>query len=285
MEALYELTGISRQAFFENEGRNKVNTSVIYRLLDCVKAFRIDHPRMGARKIYHKMSKNVVYDSVMAGIGRDKFEMILLNNDMRVGKTKNFLKTTVRGAYIFKNLLVNFEPTAADQVWVSDLTYFFVVEQGRVKHYYLTLIMDKFTRQCIGYAVSSNMTTEATTLPALEMAIKKRGIGKDYRPKRLILHSDGGGQYSDKAFLAFLKTHGILSSMGKQAYENPNAERLNGILKNEYLLPWGVNSLCKLQELVPKAVKLYNNERPHFSLNYFTPVEFEMHLKAKNSIP
>ena len=135
--------------------------------------------------------------------------------------------------------------------------------------------MDLYSRRCLGFAVSDNMTTEATTLAALEMALKVRAISDEQKLSELIFHSDGGGQYSDKNFLAKLKKHDIRSSMGKQAYENPNAERLNGILKNEYLLPWDINSLPKLELNVPRAAKLYNYERPHFALKYLSPVAFE----------
>ena len=279
MESLFKLSGITRQSFFENEARYKKDKAKICTLIEHIKTVRDEQPRLGARKMYHKLSNDPKISADIEHVGRDKFEMILLNNGFRIGKTKAYLKTTVRGPYIFKNLILNFVPDAPDQVWVSDLTYYFVVEQGQVKHYYITFIMDKFTRRCLGFAVSDNMTTECTTLPAMEMALKNRGIGKDQKLPQLIFHSDGGGQYSDKAFLALLARHAVRSSMGKQAYENPNAERLNGIIKNEYLMPWSVNSFGELKSCVPKAVRLYNFERPHFALRYDAPAEFEKKIK------
>lgn len=275
---MYKFSGISRQSFFENEARQKKDNAKVSVLIEHIKTVRGEQPCLGARKIYHKMLNDSKLLADIENIGRDKFEMILLNNGFRIRKIKAYLKTTVRGPYIFKNLIANFVPDAPDQVWVSDLTYYIVVQQGQVRHYYLTLIMDKFTRRCLGYAVSDNMITESTTLPALEMALKNRSVAKDQKLPKLIFHSDGGGQFSDKAFLSRLSEHDIQSSMGKQAYENPNAERLNGIIKNEYLLPWGVNSFSELEVKTPKAVYLYNAQRPHFALRYFTPAAFEKSL-------
>ena len=281
MATLYEFVGITRQGFFDNEVRYKQTATIVSKLIEVVKTIRRDHPCMGARKIYHKLMNDTALQGQITSIGRDKFEMILLNNGLRIRQVKAYLKTTIRGPFVFKNLIVGTIPTAIDQVWVSDLTYFIVVENGCVKHFYITLIMDLMSRYCLGFAVSDDMSTESTTLPALEMALKNRAITKEQKCTTLIFHSDGGGQYSDKNFLALLKKHQIRSSMGKNAYDNPNAERLNGILKNEYLIPWGVNSLDKLLLNVKKVVKLYNNERPHESLKYMTPQAFEKKLKQE----
>ena len=135
--------------------------------------------------------------------------------------------------------------------------------------------MDLFSREAIGFAASETMITEQTTLVAFKMALEYRRIKQQDKLVDLIFHSDGGGQYSDKGFLAQLKKFGIKSSMAKNAYENPNAERLNGIIKNEYLLPWGVNSMAQLILKVPVAIKNYNNLRPHFALRFLTPAAFK----------
>ena len=278
MQDLYKVVGVSRQGFFDNEVRGVEHRLIADQILDWVKNLRIDHPRMGARKVYVKLKKTPEYENYLQKIGRDKLEMILLNNNLRIRTVKSFIKTTIRGAFIFKNLLQDgiktFVPTAINQVWVSDLTYYIVVQNGRVVHYYITLIMDLFSREGIGFAVSQTMITEDTTLVALNRAFKYRNIQSKEKLPNLIFHSDGGGQFSDKEFLRLLAQHEIKSSMGKQAYENPNAERFNGILKNEYLLPWEVNSLPQLVLRTPIAIKFYNTQRPHKSLNYATPLEF-----------
>lgn len=247
----------------------------IAQIVAFAEAIREDHPKMGARIIYNKMALSPDCRAWFEQFGRDKVEAILLNNGFRVVKAKNYHKTTVRGYFVFKNLIKEMTINTINQVWVSDITYYFIVQMGVVTHYYLTFIMDLCSRRLIGFAVSDNLTTESTTLPALEMALKTRNRSHDQIEKNLILHSDGGGQYADKNFLALMKKHGIASSMGKQAYDNPNAERINGTIKNDYLIPWDVNSFAKLELLTPKAIKNYNQDRPHSALKGLSPIEFE----------
>ena len=121
-----------------------------------------------------------------------------------------------------------------------------MVEYGQVKHYYITLVMDLFSREGIGYAVSKTMRAEDTTLAAFKKAFEYRLFTKTDTYSNLIFHSDAGGQYIDKEFLNQLDQFKIQSSMGKIVYDNPFAERLNGIIKNEYLISWEVNSFNEL---------------------------------------
>lgn len=272
--------GISRQSVHQAVQRQGVLAAQIQQIVAFAQAIRCDHPKMGARIIYLKMSISPDCRLWFAQFGRDKIEAILLNNGFRVVKAKNYHKTTVRGYFVFKNLIINLIINTINSVWVSDITYYFVVQTGVVIHYYLTFIMDLYSRRVIGFAVSDNLTTESTTLPALEMALKVRHINQNKQIDNLILHSDGGGQYADKNFLALMKKHGIASSMGKQAYDNPNAERINGTIKNDYLLPWEVNSFSKLELFTPRAIKNYNQDRPHSALKGMSPIEFEKNCKT-----
>jgi putative transposase len=275
MEALYDVVGVSRQAFFDNEIQCAKTKLIVCEIIKQIKLIREDHPQMGARKVYHYMQQKPEYQSYISHIGRDKLETVLLNNDLRIKKVRSYVKTTIRGAFVFSNLITEFVPTAINQVWVSDLTYFITVVNGQLKHFYITLIMDLFSREGIGFAASDNMVTENTALAALRRAFIYRNVKDKEIIANLIFHSDGGGQFSDKGFLKELAKHEIKSSMGKSAYENPNAERLNGIIKNEYLIPWGVNSITQLILMLPKAITLYNTQRPHFSLNYYSPFEYK----------
>ena len=275
LEDLYAYAGISRQGVHQAIQRQGVVSGQIKQIVAFAQAIRCAHPKMGARVIYQKMAASPDCRSWFDQFGRDKVEAILLNNGFRVVKAKNYYKTTVRGYFVFKNLIKDMTINTINQVWVSDITYYFVVQSALVTHYYLTFIMDLCSRRVIGFAVSDNLTTECTTLPALQMALELRQMKDNIRSQNLIFHSDGGGQYADKNFLALMKKHGITSSMGKQAYENPNAERINGTIKNDYLLPWEVNSFHKLQLFTPKAIKNYNQDRPHSALNGMSPMEFE----------
>jgi putative transposase len=272
--------GISRQGVHQAVQREGVLSSQIKQIVAFAQTIRCEHPKMGARIIYRKMAISPDCRAWFDQFGRDKVEAILLNNGFRVVKAKNYHKTTVRGYFVFKNLIVGILINAINQVWVSDITYYFVVQMGVVTHYYLTFIMDLCSRRIIGFAVSDNLTTESTTLPALKMALEVRHISENEQINNLILHSDGGGQYADKNFLLLMKKHGIASSMGKQAYDNPNAERVNGTIKNDYLLPWEVNSFSKLELLTPKAVKNYNQDKPHSALKGMSPIEFEKNCKT-----
>jgi transposase InsO family protein len=271
--------GISRQGFYQYEQKRDTFVVITQQVIDYAKQTRENHPRMGARNIYLKMSAEPACQDWFSQIGRDKVESILLNNGFRIKKVRAYYKTTIRGFFVFDNLIKGLTINRIDQVWVSDITYFFVVEAGKVTHYYLTFIMDLHSRHVLGYAVSMNLTTEATTLPALEMALKTRNTTTQNQLETLILHSDGGGQFADKNFVAKLRFFGIQSSMGKEAYENPNAERLNGTIKNDYLIPWHVESFSLLKLLTAKAVKLYNTDRPHSALKGLSPVQFEKLLK------
>jgi transposase InsO family protein len=247
-------------------------------VIQFAKDVRIRHPRMGARKIYLLMAKSESCQHWFEYIGRDKVEAILLNNGFAVRKIKNYHKTTRSGSYRVGNLIKELIINKLNQVWVSDITYYFVVESGKIVHYYITFILDLYSRRIIGYAVSDNMTAEATVLAALKVALKTRNVSKKDQLQGLIFHSDGGGQYIDALFLQKIKFYGARSSMAKDVYENPNAEKINDTIKNDYLIPWGVNSKQQLDSHTPKAIEYYNNEKPHDALNKRTPLEFEMTL-------
>jgi len=181
----------------------------------------------------------------------------------------NLWRTTdSSGVVRFDNLLEGVALRSINEAWSSDITYYEVKE----RFYYLTFVMDCFSRRILGYAVSSRLTTEQTTLPALKRAVKARGGSI---PPQVIFHSDGGGQYYDQAFLSYTRHHQMRNSMCEFAYENGKAERLNGIIKNNYLKFYQTSTFEQLQQNVDRAVVLYNRERPHKSLNYQTPVDYE----------
>ncbi len=157
-----------------------------------------------------------------------------------------------------------------NQVWQSDITYYEL--NGRF--YYITFIIDAFTRVIVGHAVSERLKTEQTTLPALQKAIKSR-IDLNININALIFHSDGGGQYYDKDFLELTKKYKILNSMCQYPWENGKAERINGIIKNNYLIHRFINSFEQLQKEVDRSVLLYNTEKPHSKLHRKSPIQFE----------
>ena len=272
MESLYQVVGISRQGFHQYRNRIELCTERYEHIADRAAHYRQTHMRMGARPLYIMMSA-MEPASLLEGIGRDKFEKILMNNGLSVQPIRIFHKTTYSGAWRFPNLVEGLSVKELNQVWISDITYY----RLRDGWAYLTFILDLYSRRCLGYALSEDLRTEQTTLPALEMALKTRDI-QNYQ-HRLIFHSDGGGQYYDKDFLGQLKQFHILSSMAEIVYENPHMERFHGTAKNDYLIPWRVNSVSQLRKQVPRFAKLYNESRPHESLKYKTPMAFEQFVQ------
>jgi putative transposase len=162
-------------------------------------------------------------------IGRDRFQELCRNNGFSIAtKTNPFRTTDSSGVIRFDNLLADLTLTRINEAWSSDITYYEVNN----RFYYLTFVMDCISRRILGYAVSSRFTTEQTTLQALKEAVKARGGSI---PKQIIFHSDSGGQYYEKAFLSYTSHHRMHNSMCEFAYENGKVERLNGIIKNNYL--------------------------------------------------
>ena len=158
------------------------------------------------------------------------------------------------GVTRFENHLLNLELTHVNQVWVSDITYYAISN----RFYYLTFIMDLYSRTIVGYAVSENLFTENTTLPALKMALRVR---QGCNLKGLIIHSDGGGQYYSKVFLEITKD--MVNSMCESVYENIHAERINGTIKNQYLEGYKPANFEELKKMSAKAVNMYNRYKPH----------------------
>lgn len=222
---------------------------------------RQDHPTLSLRAMYYKILPQC--------IGRDKFEALCSDWGYNISRSFNYQRTTnSNGVIRFENHLEGLVLTRINQALSSDITYF---ELGEL-FYYITFIMDCFSRMILGYSVSKRLTTEQTTIPAMKMVIKVR---KGNIQPGMIIHSDGGGQYYDKEFLAITTKYQLKNSMCEYPWENGKAERINGIIKNNYLKHWTINTFDDLSKSVDRAVSLYNNERPHKSLNYATPLAFE----------
>jgi putative transposase len=231
-------------------------------LIPLINEIRQDHPRMSARDIYLKLQPSCM--------GRDQFERFCMDSGYRIKRLKNFRVTTNSlGVTRFQNMIKDLRVTRVNQVFVSDITYFDIGSDT----YYLTLIMDLYNREIVGWSVSDNLRTESTTLPALLMLITLRG---KVNLKGSIIHSDGGGQYYCNEFKTLTKSLGMVNSMTEEkVYENSHAERLNGIIKNNYLYPYGPTNIKSLRKLLDKAVYMYNTGKPHKALGKLTPKEFK----------
>ena len=259
MNALYAAIGISRQAFHRHVQRALARADEQEQILLIVQQLRFDHPRMSAKKMYLRICPQF--------LGRDRFIDLCFTHGYRLHRARSLRRTTdSRGVIRFENLLVGVIVKGINRVWVSDLTYYEV--GGRF--YYLTFILDVYSRIIVGYSVSATMVTEETTLVALEMALSDRACLPG-----LIFHSDGGGQYYSIDFLKVTRANGIRNSMCAEAWQNPYAERVNGIIKNEYLVGYLPVDEKELREKTRKAVRMYNMERPHGSIKNMSPYAFE----------
>jgi len=211
-------------------------------------------------------------------MGRDQFERFCMDSGYRIKRLRNFRVTTNSlGVTRFPNMIKDIEVTRVNQVFVSDITYF---EMG-TDTYYLTLIMDLFNREIVGWSASDNLRTENTTLPALHRVITERGR---VNFKGAIMHSDGGGQYYCNEFKKLTKDLEMINSMTEEkVYENSHAERLNGIIKNNYLYPYGPTNMASLKKLLDKAVMMYNTGKPHKALGKLTPTNFRTTIDNENN--
>jgi len=225
---------------------------------------RKDHPTMSCVAMYYKINP--------VTLGRDKFLSLCEQLGLKVERKARYMRTTdSTGVVRFPNLLKDTVLTDINQAYSSDITYYEINNC----FYYITFIIDCYSRLILGYSVSSRLMTEHTTLVSLKMAIKTRGKNI---PEGIIFHSDGGGQYYAKVFLEFTNKYKFKNSMCEYAYENGKAERINGVIKNNYLLHKQISCLEDLMKEVDRSVYLYNHEKPHKSLGYLTPIAFEKKL-------
>jgi len=241
-------------------------------LIPLINEIRRDHPRMSARDIYIKLQPSCM--------GRDQFERFCMDSGYRIKKLRNFRVTTNSlGVTRFPNMIKDIEVTRVNQVFVSDITYFDIGPDT----YYLTFIMDLYNREIVGCSASDNLRTESTTLPALHRLINERGRAN---LKGAIMHSDGGGQYYCKEFKELTKSLEMINSMTEEkVYENSHAERLNGIIKNNYLYPYGPTNMISLKKLLDKAILMYNTGKPHKALGKLTPISFKDTIDNEDNSP
>lgn len=261
LNAMYDAVGYSKQAIHQFISRSNRYKEEVYHVVELIRQIRKDHPTMCCRSMYYKINPSY--------IGRDKFESVCRAYGFTSKRTKSKHKTTdSSGVVRFDNLLNDRKLNNIDQAWSSDITYYEI--DG--SFYYITFILDCYSRRIIGHNVSNRLLTRQTTLPSIRMAVKTRG---DQMKEGTIFHSDGGGQYYADEFLEFTQQYGFKNSMCKHAYENGKAERVNGVIKNNYLKHWDIENLSDLVKSVDRAVSLYNSDKPHSSLQRMTPIEFE----------
>lgn len=257
--------GITRQAYYQNKW-NVIETSVEeYLLLKEVLSIRKLHNRMGTRKLYAKLQGFMLEHCIK--MGRDALFDFLSANKLLVRKRKRRIFTTQSSHWLRKypNLIRGFCPFGSNQLWVSDITYWKINE----KHVYISFITDAYSHKIVGHHVANTLES-IETVQALKMALS--GLEKN-RNCQLIHHSDRGIQYCSSEYVKLLTDYDIKISMTENGdpLENAIAERVNGIMKDEYLYDYKVNSLTEARKVLDFAVKLYNNDRPHNSIGNCYP--------------
>lgn len=253
---------MSKQAVHKQMLADSVFEEKLSGLIMEVDTLRAQHPGCGLEKVYHTLRPGF--------IGRDRFIDIFMDLGYRVKKHKNYRRTTWPGHISYPNLIEGMDLNDRNMVWQSDITYF----HAGGRFYYIVLIMDVYTKCILGHQVSGHLRAEANLL-SLKQALRQydKSLGG------LIHHSDRGSQYIDKRYIKLLGQNNISISMGEKGQENAYAERLNGIIKDEYLKYRDINNLSQLTREVSKTVQHYNKERRHRSLpGWQTPPGFDREL-------
>lgn len=255
----------SRQSYykvFTSKAKQSNDQSALHSL---VQPIRDIMPRVGGRKLYFMIQPSMSEKRIK--IGRDRFFKWLKRNDLLISPKKRYVNTTQshHRFWIYDNLTTTMNLTGSNQLWVSDITYLRTWEG----FCYLALITDAYSRKIVGFDVSDSLELDGC-VRALKSAFQTASnLGQ------LIHHSDRGIQYCSSQYTALLKQRGIKISMAAKGncYENALAERVNGILKDEFNLDTKFKTKQQAIEAVKQSVYIYNAHRPHWSLKLRTPQE------------
>jgi transposase InsO family protein len=257
--------GVTRQAYYQNSWK-AIDVSIEEELIiKEVLKIRKYHKRMGTRKLYDKLQEFMLEHQIK--MGRDSLFDLLSANNMLVRKRKRRITTTQSFHWLRKypNLIRNFTPTAPNQLWVSDITYW-EIKGG---HVYISFITDAYSHKIVGFHVAETLES-VETIQALKMALSDLEPNNHFQ---LIHHSDRGVQYCHHKYVKLLQDNNIKISMTENGdpLENAIAERVNGIIKEEYLQDYSVKNIKEAKNVLGFVVRLYNEERPHNSISNHVP--------------
>ena len=270
METLCGLFGKSKQAYYKHKRKSFSDLEVEHEILSLVAYYRQEMPVIGGLKLY-VLVRSVLGDAM--GMGRDKFLNLLHRHRLIIPPRKSHHTTNSDHVYFkYPNLVQNLSISYVNQVWVSDITYIYTTDD---KFCYLHLVTDAYSRMIIGYALSDTLEAKYT-IQALQMAISIAGGGNLCGTTH---HSDRGVQYCCFQYVEELNNHHIRISMTEDSDPTDNgiAERVNGIVKNEFIDPLPTpRNLQEALPLVEHAIHTYNHLRPHISLSMRTPAQVYM---------
>jgi transposase InsO family protein len=266
------LLGKNRQVYYRKKQCIRDHQAVAQQVIALVNKERIRQPRLGGRKLYVRLKEPLH----TLKVGRDKLFTILRANHLLV-PTKRCYHVTTDSHHRFKkhkDLVSELTINRPEQVLVSDITYI----GKRNNHCYLSLVTDAYSKKIMGYDLSNSLAAPGVKR-ALKMAVKNR----TYKHNSLIHHSDRGSQYCSTDYQKMLRKANITTSMTESydPYKNAVAERINGILKQEFLLEKYADKTTVLDAYLKEVVETYNLIRPHFSNYYLTPQEMHMQAEVK----
>jgi len=226
-------------------------------------SIRKNHPRIGTRKLYVKLERFMLEHHIK--MGRDALFDLLSLHHLLVRKRRRKIITTKSNHWMKKypNLIKGFTPDAPNKLWVSDITYW----KTEDVLLYVSLITDVFSHKIVGYNLAETMEA-VESVKALHMALLK-----NENIENLIHHSDRGSQYCSFKYVNLLQDYGVKISMTETGdpLDNAVAERINGILKDEYLECYKVYTFKEANKLLDAVIPLYNEERPHMSIGNLVP--------------
>lgn len=264
--------GIDRQVYYRRKKRIANNKDIATQVIELIQPIRAKMPRIGTRKLYYLLETELR----KLNIGRDKLLAILKANHMIILPKRSYRITTNthHRFYKHKDLVNGLYINRPEQVWVSDITYI----GNRGDNSYLALVTDAYSKKIVGYDLSNSLSVHGS-LRALQMAIKARV----YPSENLIHHSDKGVQYCCNEYQEKLIKNKITCSMTESydPYSNAIAERVNGILKQEFNLEGYKVNRDILRTIVQESIDIYNRERPHLSCSYLTPTQMHNQCDMK----
>jgi transposase InsO family protein len=257
------LFGKTRHAFYDKSWHEEERDNGKRIVLEMVHSIRREMPKIGTEKLYLMICKSLQTHRIK--MGRDGLHSLLQQQGMIIRPKRRYIATTDSNHWMKKypNLIKEVELIEAEQVWVSDITYIVVADDFN----FLSLITDAYSKKIVGYCLYPTLHHKGCLI-ALQMALGQRS-----KLTNLIHHSDRGSQYCCANYVDLLMKSGIEISMAEKGnpYENAIAERVNGILKNEFELNRNFDDTQQALEVVRNTIRIYNELRPHMSCNYLTP--------------
>jgi putative transposase len=258
--------GFSKQAYYKFRHHREDQAERDRQIVGKVLSVRRHLPRLGTRKLYY-MLKDEFMEAHLS-VGRDKLFEVLRAKRMLITKRRKYAKTTDSKHWMrtYPNQAQYLQLTQPEQLWVADITYILTQEETL----YLHLVTDAYSKQIMGYTLSRDLKAEST-LKALQMALKKRM----YPHHQIVHHSDRGLQFCSKLYINELRKHNCQISMTQDGnpYDNAIAERVNGILKDEFYCDEPFENYEIALATVAQSIMIYNTRRPHLSCSMLTPVQ------------